>query len=56
MERKVAKVQIRKCECANAYMDAQYGKGLRVHNPCVMPKGLVLKAYRCAACGREKEV
>lgn len=44
------------CYCTSAYQDVAYGRGMRVHNPCVLPKGLKLTGYRCTVCGNKKVV
>jgi hypothetical protein len=39
--------EIKSCKCVNAFQDAQYGKGMRVHN-----KGT--KGHSCTVCGSMK--
>lgn len=37
------------CTCKSDFQDREYGKGIRVFNPCGTP----VKKYRCTVCGRE---
>lgn len=44
-----------KCDCKNDWQDAQYGKGVRVHNE--MAKGNDAgRRGRCTVCGKERAV
>ncbi len=46
---------ILKCDCENKWMDAQYGKGMRVHNPRKPgTDGIATMGYTCIVCGNER--
>jgi hypothetical protein len=47
------KTILKKCSCPNAFQDAAYGAGIRVHNPM---KQLKEGKARCATCGSEANV
>lgn len=42
---------IKRCTCTNAYQDAKYGHGMRVHNPYNKNGG----GWRCTVCKSEKQ-
>lgn len=41
------------CNCASDFMDARYGRGNRVHNPCGVKDA---SKARCVVCGNENTV
>lgn len=46
-----------KCDCKNAYQDANCGKGIRVHNLMKNVKAdATSKQGRCAVCGKERAI
>ena len=46
-----------KCDCQNAYQDAHYGPGVRVHNLMKSAKAdSTAKQGRCTVCGRERSI
>jgi hypothetical protein len=46
-----------KCDCKNAYQDAHYGKGVRVHNLMKNAKAdATSKQGRCTVCGKERMI
>jgi hypothetical protein len=46
-----------KCDCKNAYQDANYGKGVRVHNLMKAAKAdSTAKQGRCVVCGKERMI
>ena len=37
------------CTCHHEYQDEHYGKGIRLHNPCIINNEV---GYRCTVCGK----
>jgi hypothetical protein len=50
----MSKTKILKCSCKNSYQNGRYGRGKRVHNETMKPKGQTPKEYRCTVCGAER--
>jgi len=43
----ILQATILRCTCIHLFQDKQYGKGMRLHNPCLKPQ----PGYRCTVCG-----
>lgn len=45
-----AESKVLRCSCRHEYQDAQYGVGMRLHNPCSGHANSI--AYRCTVCSK----
>jgi hypothetical protein len=49
----LGKATVRACTCAHDFQDKEHGKGMRVHNICIISGGGL--GSRCTVCSNEKE-
>jgi hypothetical protein len=49
----LGKATVTACTCVHAFQDRKHGKGMRVHNICIVAGGNL--GRRCTVCSNEKE-